>query len=527
MEKNHSPEISTVILMYGKLLLETYSRSQSHVKNEELLKSLQIREEAVIEYLEKSHEAKTIFSFTNSGKIMESLEVSLVSFVAYRCLCTDLQPPTIAFSANVVCGDNTAILIRARRVAFTLAKKQIIKITFTDGNLPYNGFMSPTSKTLKFILGDQETPAVFNEKMVKGDPSLSDENCKGGVQLNTDNYTIPTAKELADQIRETCLGSYLDEPIRAIASTYVTHLHRARLIKKNLHPKTPNLVSLCIGSSSTGKSFVSECTANSANILLNSHGPPFASFSATDLTSEGYVGCSVEDILKPLLEQTSWDVSKARWGTVFLDEIDKKASRTTRGSLDIGGRNVQENLLRMLGGAIIPVGSRRSTFADQRTAEFNSDGTQFILAGAFVGLDELMQKNKNGRMGFGVNDIANKKSHLRECLVEYGLLPELVSRIGSVVVFKDPTISDLMEILLARQGMINCYRRLLFAMELDVGFTGGGIRLISEYGYESNSFARGMQSVFNRLTEQLVYEGKKGKVRLGVGEVKTAIESLG
>jgi len=133
----------------------------------------------------------------------------------------------------------------------------------------------------------------------------------------------------------------------------------------------PNIVGLLIGSSSAAKTFLAESAAKVADELCGGDALPFSSFSATDLSQEGYSGCSVEDIIKPLLDQCKWDTAKARFGCAFTDEIDKKACRLTRGSLDVGGRGVQEGLLRILGGSTFPVGNRRSSF-DQRSAQLTA-----------------------------------------------------------------------------------------------------------------------------------------------------------
>jgi len=54
---------------------------------------------------------------------------------------------------------------------------------------------------------------------------------------------------------------------------------------------------------------------------------PIAITDATNLTEAGYVGEDVENILTKLLQAANGDVKKAERGIIFIDEIDKIATR--------------------------------------------------------------------------------------------------------------------------------------------------------------------------------------------------------
>jgi ATP-dependent protease Clp ATPase subunit len=151
----------------------------------------------------------------------------------------------------------------------------------------------------------------------------------------------------------------------------------------------------------------------------------------------------------------------------------------------------------------------------------------FLMGGAFVGLDEIRKRPSGGQVGFGGEDGVRGRERLRDCLVEYGLIPELVSRIGSVIVCNDPQLPDLVDICNAPGGLITCYRHLWRGMGMTVSVTADAVDTMAGYGIETGSFARGMQAVLNRLTERLVFEARKGRVRLGDGEVRSAVESMG
>jgi len=45
------------------------------------------------------------------------------------------------------------------------------------------------------------------------------------------------------------------------------------------------------------------------------------------LTEAGYVGEDVENILLRLIQAADWDINRAQYGIVYIDEIDKIAKR--------------------------------------------------------------------------------------------------------------------------------------------------------------------------------------------------------
>ncbi|MDO6805709.1 AAA family ATPase, partial [Wenyingzhuangia sp. 1_MG-2023] len=77
----------------------------------------------------------------------------------------------------------------------------------------------------------------------------------------------------------------------------------------------------------------------------------------TTLTQAGYVGEDVDSLLKRLLEAAEGDVQQAQWGIVYIDEIDKIASRGSGGASarDVSGEGVQQALLKMVEGSEVRI----------------------------------------------------------------------------------------------------------------------------------------------------------------------------
>jgi len=298
-----------------------------------------------------------------------------------------------------------------------------------------------------------------------------------------------------------------DESKKLLASAVYNHYLRmsdpgAGLIKSNV---------LLIGPTGCGKTELIRRIRNIVDV-------PVSVTDFSGIVATPWKGRNKEEALTSLYLKADKDKELAEWGIVFCDEFDKiiPSKKYSRGG-DINDE-LQGQLLGMFEGTVLDVPVKES--GSSETVQMDTENILFVCAGAFEGLDDIVEKDiENTGIGFGnsvkkTGDFVLRGEDLTEKhLMSYGMKAELAGRLSSVAVLKKLDREALRKVLTeAEDSVLSRYINEFKEDDgIELDFTSEAIDEAVDRVMDMNIGARGLNYVIHEILEEALFEAPSRK----------------
>ncbi len=345
---------------------------------------------------------------------------------------------------------------------------------------------------------------------------------------------VPNPKEVILGLDKFIIGQEHTKKCLALMVVQRGVRKLCRAGKIALHPELQKNNIMLLGPTGVGKTSVMKA-------LETVTGIPISITDVTAITSAGYIGGKVEDVLVRHVEhvndwfddhydsiiqptmidrnmtKTSYFSELVETGIVYIDEIDKIKMNKDQG-LDINGNQVQNELLKMLEGHDVNLSSSRLPYPRSGIRTVQTKDIVFVVGGAFAGLDDVIFRRVSKESSIGFNSTLTYKEKknakdgslfayaITDDLIEYGFKPEFLGRVPVRSVLSALTTRDLKRIIMEPEmSVFKQYQSFFSVFGVELEITDSALNALAQCAIETKIGARAIKTLFVNLLSDYIF----------------------